>query len=167
MRALRMSHCLTCFTTLPCTCRWPFPFVVVVWLGSLFGLFAFVWLFCFPLVLQVQGVFISLFSRVLDDRQCFTARSARHKKKHRGATSGRAHGLWLRQQHTRALSHSMRRRSYPAAVPHDCGFPLGHSATRGCMEAPSVAVLMTSGRLSSTQGLFTHQRVTGVLRCSL
>ena len=76
MRALRLSHCLTCFTRLPCTCRWP-PFCC--------GCFVLVWFvccFCFPLVLQVQGIPISLFSRVLDDRQCFTARSARHKKKH-------------------------------------------------------------------------------------
>ena len=53
-----------------------FPFVVVV-----LCLFGFVCCFCFPLVLQVQGIPISHFSRVLDDRQCFTARSARHKKK--------------------------------------------------------------------------------------
>ena len=48
---------------------------VVVWFGVWFVL-----LFV-SLVLQVQGIPISHFSRVLDDRQCFTARSARHKKK--------------------------------------------------------------------------------------
>ena len=48
---------------------------MVVWFGVWFVL-----LFVSPF-LQVQGIPISHFSRVLDDRQCFTARSARHKKK--------------------------------------------------------------------------------------
>ena len=75
LRALRMSHLLTRFTSLQalagfvlfgsCCC-------FVCWVG-----------FCSCLVsrvLQVLGDVLISYPRVLDDRQCFTVRSARRKK---------------------------------------------------------------------------------------
>ena len=72
-----MSHRLTCFTHFLALAGG--SLCVVVWFGVWFVL-----LFVSPpfvcFVLQVQGIPISHFSRVLDDRQCFTARSARRQK---------------------------------------------------------------------------------------
>ena len=42
--------------------------------------FWFVVFVCFPGFASARVVFLVSSSRVLDDRQCFTARSARHKK---------------------------------------------------------------------------------------
>ena len=69
MRALRMSHCFTLVSPFPSH----LPLVVVVaglWLRLVFPGFA-----------SARGIFLVYTSRVLDDRQCFTARSARRKKK--------------------------------------------------------------------------------------
>ena len=65
------------FHSPPSTCRWFSLCGCLVWglvfCGCLFPS-------CVCLVLQVQEILISHFSQVLDDRQCFTARSARQKK---------------------------------------------------------------------------------------
>ena len=55
------------------------PVAFSLWLW--FFVLEFVVCFCFP-GFACARVFLLVFSsRVLDDRQCFTARSARHKKK--------------------------------------------------------------------------------------
>ena len=71
MRVLRMSHCFTLVSPPPfCTCR----FVLCC---SVVG----VVLVCFLVFASARVVSVVFSSRVLDDRQCFTARSARHQKK--------------------------------------------------------------------------------------
>ncbi len=72
-----MSHCVTLVS--------PFLLALAAWLVGCLCLVVFclgVFLFC-CLVLQVPGGVLTIPLRVLDldDRQCFTTRSARRKKK--------------------------------------------------------------------------------------
>ena len=69
MRVLRMSHCFTLVSPFPSHLP-PVVVVVVLWLCLVFPGFA-----------SALGDFLVYTSRVLDDRQCFTARSARRQKK--------------------------------------------------------------------------------------
>ena len=78
-----MSHCLTCFTfplaLAACFCLFLF---VVLLLCCVLGWFLFcVFSSCFA---SAWGCF-DLYPRVLDDRQCFIARSAMRKKKRLGS----------------------------------------------------------------------------------
>ena len=78
LRALRMSHRLTCFTSLLAlavcfVCGFGFCGCFSCWVGFCLVLVS--------LVLHVLGDVLIFYPRVLDDRQCFTARSARCKKK--------------------------------------------------------------------------------------
>ena len=71
-----MAHCLTCFT---------FPLALAAWFCLCFVAvfcFGFVFLFrCFSSCFASAVGCFDLYPRVLDDRQCFIARSAMRKKK--------------------------------------------------------------------------------------
>ena len=78
MRALRMSHCFTLVS--------PSPLALAAWLVGFVCLFCcFGCVFCLSCFASAREFLFSLTipPRVvdLDDRQCFTARSARRKKK--------------------------------------------------------------------------------------
>ena len=72
LRVLRMSHCFTLVS--PSLSH--LPAVVLLWVLCLVGVFV-----CFSGFASARVVFLVSTSRVLDDRQCFTARSARQKKR--------------------------------------------------------------------------------------
>ena len=69
MRVLRMSHCFTLVS--------PFPLALAVFCGCCLCFC----LLCFPVFCKCLGGVLFIPPRALDDRQCFTARSARRKKK--------------------------------------------------------------------------------------
>ena len=69
MRVLRMSHCFTLVSSSPLH----LPLVVVV--------ACVLFVSCFPVFCKCLGGVLFIPPRVLDDRQCFTARSARQKKR--------------------------------------------------------------------------------------
>ena len=76
MRALRMSHGFTLVSPPPFALAGG-SLLVFVFVG--FGVvFFWVWVFVFLFCKCKEVCFVSS-TRVLDDRQCFTARSARHK----------------------------------------------------------------------------------------
>ncbi len=89
MRALRTFHCLTPVSPLPLA---PAVSLVVCFGGCFcFGLLFVLWVVFVCLVLQVSGGFSPFLRELdLDDRQCFTARSAALKKK--GKSAGDWHG---------------------------------------------------------------------------
>ena len=82
MRALRTFHCLTPVSPLPLA----HAVSLVVCFGGCFcfGLLFVLWVVFVCLVLQVSGGFSPFLRELdLDDRQCFTARSAALKKRGR------------------------------------------------------------------------------------
>ena len=81
MRVLRMSHGFTLVSPPPFALAGGF-LLVFVFVGFVFGFLCF-----FPGFASAKVFLVVFSSRVLDDRQCFTARSARQKKTLPGCAS--------------------------------------------------------------------------------